>query len=74
MMIGAEGFKLLRSYFSIQAQLFRADPDPFTRNPFALGIVVVSPEVILQVSAPVINLGPREHGFFLTGYDKMYSM
>ena len=66
MMVGAEGFKLLRRHFSIQAQLFRSDPDPFTRDPLALGIVVISPEMILQVSAPVINLGSREHGFLDT--------
>jgi hypothetical protein len=66
MMIGAEGFKLLRSHFTPQTKLFGSNPHPFTRNPLALGIVVISPEMILQVGVAVINLGSSEHGFLDT--------
>jgi hypothetical protein len=66
MMIGAEGFKLLRSHFTSQTEFLRSNSDPFTRDPLALGIVVVSPEMILQVGVSVINLGSREHGFLDT--------
>ncbi len=62
-MIGTEGFKLFRGDFTSQTEFVRSNSDPFTRDPLALGIVVISPEMILQVSASVINLGSREHGF-----------
>jgi hypothetical protein len=74
MMVGTEGFKLLGSHFTPQTKLFRSDAHPFPSDSFALGIVVVSPEMILQVGVPVINFGSGEHGFFLTRYDRMYSM
>jgi hypothetical protein len=61
MVIGTEGFKLLRGYFTSQSKLFSSKSDPFTRNPLTLGIVVIGPEMILQVSLPTVNLGSRKH-------------
>jgi hypothetical protein len=66
MMVGTKGFKLFGGNFTSQTKLFRSDAHPLTRDPFALGIVVISPEMILQVSASVINLGSGKHGFLDT--------
>ena len=65
-MIGTKGFKLFRGHFAPQTKLFRSYAHPFTCDPLALGIVVISPEMILQISASVINLGSGEHGFLDT--------
>jgi hypothetical protein len=66
MMVGTKGFKLFRGNFTSQTKFLRSDAHPLTRDPFALGIVVISPEMILQVGVAVINLGPGEHGFLDT--------
>jgi hypothetical protein len=66
MMVGTKSFKLFRSHFTPQTKLFRSNPDPFTRDPLALGIVVISPEMILQVGVPIINLCSGKHGFLDT--------
>ncbi len=63
MMVGTKSFKLLNRYFSAQTQLFRSNPHPFTRNPLTFGIVIIGPEMILQIGASVINLGSGKHGF-----------
>jgi hypothetical protein len=64
MMVGTKSFKLPRRHFSLKTELLRSDAHPFTSDPFALGIVVIGPEMILQVGVSVINLGSRKHSFF----------